>query len=509
MPNIGGDNWNLNRRELYSVNTEETSTGNRVEVIQPNLSNQVVETSQVFPEHGIPGGKIGPVIDTGNAGITSLGEKSTDVRFWAGSSFENRYTAPFQILKNGTLVLSAVSNNSITIGYNSNIIFAEGGDINFTSISNPTTFTVALIADATGLLTSSFHYQYAVTFVTADGESTMSIMYGATTDATHLKMQLTNLQISSSVAVLSKNIYRNKPTDAAGLYLLDNISNATTSYVDNIPDASLGLYDCGARDNTTSGKIKINNSPVLTFSSSNVTLGVGARPSSLYNGQNSVFIGSYSGYNTISAIGVTSIGADSMRSATSVKQNVSIGYSSSYKFTTASYNTAIGAHSLRNNVTGDNNVSIGYWSGYDATGSNNIFIGRYAGYSETGSNSFIVDNFARGSESASRNTALIYGVTSEATPANQFVKISNNLGINTQTFGTSAIGVLGLATGTAPSTSPADMVQLFSTDISAGNATLGIRTETAVVAETNYTKFNNKLPVKINGTTYYIMLTTT
>lgn len=43
---------------------------------------------------------------------------------------------------------------------------------------------------------------------------------------------------------------------------------------------------------------------------------------------------------------------------------------------------------------------------------------------------------------------------------------AGNVGIGTATFGTSAAKVLGIANGTAPSSSPADMVQLYAEDVS-------------------------------------------
>jgi len=79
------------------------------------------------------------------------------------------------------------------------------------------------------------------------------------------------------------------------------------------------------------------------------------------------------------------------------------------------------------------------------------------------------------------------------------IDASGNVGIGTITFGTSAAGVLALFNGTVPSTSPADTVQLFSVDLSAGNATLGIRTETALVTETVVS--DRTLSIKHNGVT--------
>ena len=43
------------------------------------------------------------------AGITGQGAVATSVRFWAGASFENRATAPFRVLQNGSVVLSAAN----------------------------------------------------------------------------------------------------------------------------------------------------------------------------------------------------------------------------------------------------------------------------------------------------------------------------------------------------------------------------------------------------------------
>lgn len=83
-----------------------------------------------------------------------------------------------------------------------------------------------------------------------------------------------------------------------------------------------------------------------------------------------------------------------------------------------------------------------------------------------------------------------------------------NVGIGTTTFGTSAAGSLAIGNGTAPTTSIANQIEIFSVDIAAA-ATIGIRTEAAVAVDVDETKFSDKLPVKINGTDYFIMLTQT
>lgn len=82
-----------------------------------------------------------------------------------------------------------------------------------------------------------------------------------------------------------------------------------------------------------------------------------------------------------------------------------------------------------------------------------------------------------------------------------------NFGIKTTTWGTSAVGVLGIGNGTEPSTSPANMIQIYSKDSSAGsaNATLAFRTEQAVEAIGTFTA-SHKIRVWLNGVEYHIQL---
>lgn len=81
-----------------------------------------------------------------------------------------------------------------------------------------------------------------------------------------------------------------------------------------------------------------------------------------------------------------------------------------------------------------------------------------------------------------------------------------NIGLGGTTFGTSAVGAVGIYNGTEPSSSPADMVQFYSVDISAGNASLGVRTEATV--QTAVTASDRYLNIRVNGTTYKLLLAT-
>jgi hypothetical protein len=70
------------------------------------------------------------------------------------------------------------------------------------------------------------------------------------------------------------------------------------------------------------------------------------------------------------------------------------------------------------------------------------------------------------------------------TGTNERLRISEpggNIGIGQTTFGTSATKTLAVSSGTAPSSSPADAFQMYSADITAGNAAAHFRTEGGAV----------------------------
>jgi hypothetical protein len=62
-----------------------------------------------------------------------------------------------------------------------------------------------------------------------------------------------------------------------------------------------------------------------------------------------------------------------------------------------------------------------------------------------------------------------------------FNLLGGNTGIGTSTFGTSATRTFAVLNGTAPSTSPADTFQMYSNDITSGNAAPHFRTENGAV----------------------------
>jgi len=82
---------------------------------------------------------------------------------------------------------------------------------------------------------------------------------------------------------------------------------------------------------------------------------------------------------------------------------------------------------------------------------------------------------------------------------------SDNVGIGTKNFGTSGEHVLAIHNGTEPTSSPADQIEIYSVDITAGNASLGLRTEKAVVSDVGLSS-THSLTIRVNGSTYKIPL---
>ena len=124
---------------------------------------------------------------------------------------------------------------------------------------------------------------------------------------------------------------------------------------------------------------------------------------------------------------------------------------------------------------------------------------------------------------------IFFRLKTDATGANRFAAITafdngsgngardlvlqdlgGNVGIGISTFGTSAAKVLSIATGTEPTTGPAGSVQFFTSTRSASNTIPAIFTEGSGVtnAAITNTTVTNKIAIKVNGTIYYLLATT-
>lgn len=113
---------------------------------------------------------------------------------------------------------------------------------------------VAALAGVTGLIEDGTH-SYKVTFVNGYGETVASAASNVVTCATGNKKVTVTLPVSSDAGVTARKIYR---TEAGGstYKLLATISdNTTTSYLDNIADATLGA---AAAASTADGLKRLN-----------------------------------------------------------------------------------------------------------------------------------------------------------------------------------------------------------------------------------------------------------
>ena len=96
------------------------------------------------------------------------------------------------------------------------------------------------------------------------------------------------------------------------------------------------------------------------------------------------------------------------------------------------------------------------------------------------------------------------GLTFRNTAGDQLVNFDSagNVGIRTTSFGASAVGVLAISNGTAPTTGPADSVQLYSTDDAAGHTIPSFFCEGTNVLATGQADIASSVRVRmrINGT---------
>jgi hypothetical protein len=148
------------------------------------------------------------------------------------------------------------------------------------------------------------------------------------------------------------------------------------------------------------------------------------------------------------------------------------------------------------NISGSTNTAIGHNSGSEiTTGNKNTILGSYNGNQG-------------GLDIRTANNYIVLS-DGDGNPRGVFDS-SGNFGIGPNTFGTNAARVLSLGTGTAPTTGPADTVQFFSVDRSAGNTIPAIFCEGSGVTNAGISNVTvtNKIAIQVNGTIYYLLATT-
>jgi hypothetical protein len=166
---------------------------------------------------------------------------------------------------------------------------------------------------------------------------------------------------------------------------------------------------------------------------------------------------------------------------------------------------AVGA--TRAAIQFENDVGVAGYVGAHGSNSGASLGGAYAGAL------VLQGDNANGVRVVAANGSGVFSVNTGSTSSANLRLIVNsvgNLGLGTSTFGTSAATVFSIANGTEPSTGPADTVQFYSVDRSAGNTIPGIYCEGTGVTDAAITNVTvtNKIAIKVNGTVYYLLATT-
>ena len=196
------------------------------------------------------------------------------------------------------------------------------------------------------------------------------------------------------------------------------------------------------------------------------------------------------------------IGVAALPALTTGSNNIAMGYQSLFILQDGDYNIGIGNGAIGSNVSGDANIGIGFGSLGTVTASNNIGIGFAAGDNiSSGSNNLIIGTSVDAQSATESNQLSVQNaIFGSANSATGTTISTGNLGFYANTWGTSAAKVLSFGSGTAPSTSPADMFQLYSADIAAGNAAAHFRTELGQIIKL-YTANAGSAYAITNGTT--------
>jgi nitrogen fixation protein len=144
---------------------------------------------------------------------------------------------------------------------------------------------------------------------------------------------------------------------------------------------------------------------------------------------------------------------------------------------------------VRDNSTGSQSTTCSFFMNGRIYGGNNTTkgtefdLGGYglgASYGDNANNSVWLNNQGNvgdGTGSSVISVSSNFYINRQTVKVFKFIPNVGNFGVNVMTFGTSATNTIAIANGVAPTTSPADAFQQYSSDITAGNAAPHFRTE--------------------------------
>ncbi|MDD4906658.1 MAG: hypothetical protein PHD39_10935, partial [Methylobacter tundripaludum] len=274
---------------------------------------------------------------------------------------------------------------------------SSGKNIRTNPVQEPQTAPSGADSGITGVLNGT--YTYMCTFVTADGE-TEGRINSADVTVTNTKVNLTNIPTSSDSRVIARNIYRKPAASATDVqplkFLVQIADNTTTTYVDNIDDASLGVLV--NRINTTGGQIYSNDNLVFSADTTNLSIGwdsgylgtayactavgIHTMPDN-YGHRNSAF-GMYALFSNTTGFHNTAIGTHALNFNLIGNDCVAVGYTALMN-NTVDQMTAVGSRALTANTTGTHNTAVGYQAlTTNDTGLNNTAVGHSSMMAVTG-----------------------------------------------------------------------------------------------------------------------------
>jgi len=201
------------------------------------------------------------------------------------------------------------------------------GSCNFRLVTAPIAPTLTLSAG--GNVNDGLHW-YFVTYTTAIGETNSGARTSITTGSGNNTVTLT-IPVSTDPRVTGRKIYRTKAgqTSDDQYFLVSIPNNTATSYVDTLPDTSLGANRLQSyRANTTSKYLTINGTRTVMFDANLTALGIGAGATLVGSGEyapiRTVLIGTNAGSALTTGVSNILIGTAGAK-LTSNNQNVMIG----------------------------------------------------------------------------------------------------------------------------------------------------------------------------------------
>lgn len=420
------------------------------------------------------------VVDTGDASVYG-------VRIGRGAGAISSNTAA------GASALDANTTGATNVAVGRNALL-----LNTTGSSNTAIGHGALDANQTGSGSVAVGVNALGAFAPSNAARNTAIGLNALRDLTTGQA---NTAVGSNVLLVSTTGYAN-----VGVGGDDGIGNIEAALRNNTTGYENVAIGAAALRNSTSGfrniAIGCTAMPSCTTGSFNVAVGAigtsgSATLNSLTTGRFNIAIGTEALASVTTAEFNVAVGVGALYSNTA-SSNTAVGFQAALLNTSGNDNTAFGYSALYSNLTGNSNTMVGAQAGYNSVGTGNTYVGRqagflnntagntfntfigyFSGYNTTGSsNTFLGEESGQAITSGAKNTVIgrysgNQGGLDIRTSSNyivlsdgdgnprQIIDGSGNVGIGAVAFGTAAVGVIGIANGTAPTTSPAGMGQLY------------------------------------------------